>query len=102
MTRTWILAIGLTLSVLAAIFFATKTAASPPGVEGTIVTVDASSQRIRVVDDDSEYWFSCTPNTKISLNGYAATFNQLAIGQRAKVAYDPPSYEAIQVDAMPR
>src|SRR5947207_3308439 len=76
MTRTWILAIGLTLSVLAAIFLTTKSTASPPGVEGTIVTVNAASQSIRIVDDDAEYWFTCTPETKFTLNGYAASFNQ--------------------------
>jgi hypothetical protein len=102
MTRKGLLAIGLTISVLAAVFLGAKILANPPGVEGIIVTVDSAEKRIHVMRDRTDYWFSCTPNTTITLNGYAATFDQLAVDQRAKVAYDPYSFEAIRVDAMPR
>jgi len=102
MNRTVLIAIGIAASVLAAILFGANTAASPPGVDGTIAAIDASSHRINVVDDDTEHWFACTVDTKITLNGYAATFDQLAIGQRTKVSYDPYTNEAFRVDAMPR
>jgi hypothetical protein len=102
MTRTVALAIALTTSALAVVFVSARTLASPPGIEGTIMATDAAEQRIRVADDKTEYWFQCTPSTTITLNGYAATFNQLAAGQKAKVVYDPAYFEALQVDAMPR
>ncbi len=100
MTRTVALAVGLTVSVLAAILFSTRSSASPPGVKGTIMAVEAAEQRICVKDNEAEYWFQCTPNTNITLNGYAATFSQLAAGQTAMVKYDPTNSEALQVDAM--
>src|SRR5262245_43618651 len=102
MNRTILIAIGLAAAVLAAVFLGANTVASPPGVDGTIAAIDASSHRISVVDDDTQYWFGCTPDTKITLNGYAATFDQLAVGQKVKVSFDPYSNEALQVDAMPR
>lgn len=103
MTRRTFLAAGIGLSVVAMVFFARQIVAGPPGVTGAIVSVDANTQRIRVVETSSiEYWFQCTESTTLTLNGFAASFNQLAPGQRVEVQYEPDTFIAIQVDATSR
>ena len=50
-------------------------------------------QRIQVVDSANiEYWFQCTESTTLTLNGFAASFNQLAAGQRVEVQYEPDTF----------
>ena len=100
MTRKTILASVIALSIAALVFFTTRTGASSPGATGAIVAVDSIQHRIRVVDDHSlEYWFHCTESTTLTLNGYAASFNQLAPAQRVDVHYEPDTFIVIQVDA---
>ncbi len=100
MSRKAMLAIGIGLSIAALIFFTTRGGASTPGATGAIVAVDSVAHRIRVVDNYSlEYWFHCTEGTTLTLNGFAASFNQLAAGQRVEVQYEPDTYIAVQIDA---
>ena len=103
MTRKTMLATGIILAVAALIFFAARTGASPSGLPGSIVAVDPIGQRIQVVDNANiEYRFQCTESTTLTMNGFAASFNQLAPGQRVEVQYEPDTFIALQVDASSR
>ena len=100
MSRKAMLAIGIALSIAALVFFTTRSGASTPGVTGAIVAVDSVAHRIRVVDSfNIEYWFHCTEATTLTLNGFAASFNQLAAGQSVAVQYEPDTFIAVRVDA---
>lgn len=100
MTRNKMLVTAIALSIAVLVFLATRGGASSPGVTGAIVAVDGAVPRIRVIDNTNiEYWFHCTERTTLTLNGFAASFNQLAAGQRVDVQYEPDTYIASQVDA---
>ena len=100
MTRKTILATSIVLSIAALVFFTARTPASPSGLTGAIVAVDSVGHRIQVVDSANiEYWFQCTESTTLTLNGFAASFDQLAQGQRVEVQYEPDTFIAVRVDA---
>jgi hypothetical protein len=98
MVRTSILATCFALAGLAIFFFASPSEANPPIVHGAIVDIDSHSRRINVSSHNTRYWFQCTENTIYTLNGFAASFTQLAVGQEVNVALDPHTREALRVD----
>ena len=88
------------MAVAVVIFFAARTTANPPGVTGRIVAIDSVQYRVQVVDYGGlEYWFNCVESTVYTLNGFAASFNELAPGQHVDVKYEPDTFIVIQVDA---
>jgi len=95
-----ILAIGIAGAVAAGVVFTRRTEANPPGLSGTIVAVDSRQHRVQVADSATiEYWIRINEATTITLNGFAASFNQLAAGQKVDVQYEPDTFIATQIDA---
>lgn len=99
MKRNTLLAVGLVLSILAAIYFVTQTTASPPAVKGTIVAIDPPEQGIQVINDESKDWYHCSPRTRITLDDLPAVFQQLAVGQGVLVEFDMSTHEATRIIA---
>lgn len=102
MKRNSVIATALILAVAGVIIACKQSVANPPGVNGVIVNVESREKSIRVANNQIDTWFNCTERTKITLNGYAASFNQLEAGQRVKVVFDPQTHETLQVDATMR
>jgi len=102
MKRNSVIAAALILAVAGVIIACKQSVANPPGVNGVIVNVESRENSIRVANNQIDTWFNCTERTKITLNGYAASFNQLEAGQRVKVVFDPQTHETLQVDATMR
>jgi hypothetical protein len=95
-----VLAFGIACALGGLAFFSHRAGANPPVAIGVIVAVESEQHRIQVVESgNSESWFRCTEGTTITLNGFAATFNQLAPGQRVEVQYESDSYIALHIDA---
>src|SRR6516225_6552564 len=84
-----VLAFVIAAAVAGGVIFTQRGKANPPITTGVIVAVDSMQRRIQVAENGGpEYWFRCTESTTITLNGFAASFNQLAAGQRVEVQYE--------------
>lgn len=91
------LALGVALAVAAP-----DALADPPDVAGVIILVDKEHARLHVAaTTGQEYWFVCRPETKVTIRGYAAWFDDLRTEYKVRVEFDPLTGEALRIDAMP-
>src|SRR3954453_2676933 len=98
-TSTRVACAALALGAAAVVFFASRSEADQPGAEGQVTAIDTSARAVEIDIGGDNLRLGCTAETVITLNGYAATFEQLVTGQRVKAWFDAKTYEALRIEA---